>query len=213
MAYAVLDDPGQWLCRPSVEDLQALLFGAKFVADFVDSRICSRHIFGVLDDPAFIQHLRDESGLRSEHVGWANLAAMSHFQFAEGFDWLRNSATNWHLKCGCEQRSPSNPGLNSPGTSARSNPKFWTGFVHRPAMFIGGSNAGTSLYAFLIGGTLGASWLKVDRSPEFDKIFDDIQSWSTATYGCPVSAFRCCTAIGCLNGAGYRSELSHTPAS
>jgi len=74
---------------------------------------------------------------------------------------------------------------------------FWTSFVRRPAMYLGGVS-GWRLYCFLHGMRRGGDWLGLPPLPRLSEIVDELATQSREAYGSDFAAYRVYDAPGLL---------------
>ena len=159
LAYAVLNNPDDWLGTPSPTALQVFLLGAKQRAAVTDPSLPMWRIFGPLDEPEFDKPLLKRTGHPTLSIRWPTALELLHFSMSDAM------AELLHL-VGARFFDDS---LTLPGPNPYDWDKadFWRHFARRPAMFIG-SGSGERLGWYLAGLQKGGDWLGLPLDPEAD---------------------------------------------
>ncbi|MFK8002170.1 MAG: hypothetical protein AB8H86_21425 [Polyangiales bacterium] len=181
LAYAVLNNPDDWLSTPSPTALEIFLTGAKHRADATDPSLPMWRIFGPLNEPEFAKPLLKRTGHPSLSFGWDTALELLHFSMSDAM------AELLHLV----RRRFSDDSLTLPGPNPYDWNKtdFWRHFARRPGMFVGGGS-GKRLGWFLAGFQKGGDWLGLPPDPEADAIIEAIHRQSKQSYGSEFAAFR-----------------------
>lgn len=203
LAYEVLRHPDEWLGYPSTKLLRGFLQGADIRASYVQPQFPQWRISGVLNDPAFYQQFVDATGHSALSIIWDTAIAMTHFSLAAGFSKLKEKALAWHRLNGVVI---SKDETQSPNDRIDDDvDRFWSGFAHRPAMYMGDAT-GWMLYCFLQGMNRGGDWLGLPKMPRLCEVFGGITRRSEESYGSPFAAFRIYDAKQLLEWVGLCAD-------
>lgn len=181
LAYAVLNNPDDWLGTPSPTALQIFLLGAKQRAAFTDPSLPMWRIFGPLDEPEFDKPLLKRTGRPTLNIRWPTALELLHFSMSDAM------AELLHLVGA--RFSDDSLTLPGPNPYDWNKADFWRHFARRPAIFIG-SGTGRHLGWFLAGLQKGGDWLGLPPDPEADAIIEAIHQHSKKSYGSEFGAFR-----------------------
>lgn len=180
LAYAVLNNPDDWLSTPSPMALDIFLAGARHRADVTDPSLPMWRIFGPLNEPEFDKPLLKRTGHPRLNIRWPTALELLHFSMSDAM------AELLHLV----RKRFSDPSLKLPGPYSRcEHPDVWRDFARRPAMFIGNGSA-KRLGWYLAGLQKGGDWLGLPPDPEADAIIEAIHQRSKQSYGSEFAAFR-----------------------
>ncbi|MFT5356873.1 MAG: hypothetical protein ACI9KE_004099 [Polyangiales bacterium] len=179
LAYAVLNNPDDWLSTPSPTALQVFLLGAKQRAAVTDPSLNMWRIHGPLNEPKFYKPLVARTGHPLLSIRWATALELLHYSMTDAMTELL------HL---LEARFSSLP-LPGPNPYDWDQADFWRHLARRPAMFFG-SGSGQHLGWYLAGFQKGGDWLGLPPDPEADAIIEAIHQHSKESYGSEFGAFR-----------------------